>query len=175
MGLLLSPKDAGGHQRRHPNTKIQLHSEDRLYVWRPCAFLSLRIYTETSQCLRELPHHRALWTRYIPSLGRAKNRKATYWSFTERPVSGIHSYSTKFRYQHRIFLYPLVIFGTHQVCQPLSWATLYRARYLGSVYPPGCQRIPRLSPHRKIGVPFLVLFSMLMPSRKGYCALVVSI
>lgn len=134
-------------------------------------FLSTYLYRD---CLRELPHHRALWTRYIPSLGRAQCRKVTYWSITERSVFGICSHSAKFHYHHRIFLYSLVIFGTHQGCQPLSWATLYCARYLGPVYPPDCQGIPRLSPHRKIGALSLVLLWMLTPSWKGYCALVVS-
>lgn len=138
-------------------------------------FSYLPVYTETSRCLRGFPHHRALWTRYIPSLGRAQSRKDTYWSFTKRSVFGIHSYSAKFHYQRRIFLYSLVIFGTHQGCQSLSWATLHCTRYLGPVYPPDCQGIPRLSSHRKIGAPPLVLFWMLTPSRKGYCALVVSI
>ena len=141
----------------------------------PVRFSSPRIYTETSRYVREFSHHRALRTRYITSLGKAQNRKCPYWSFTKHSVFGIHSYSAKFHYQHRIFLYSLVIFRTHQSCQPLSWASLHCTRYLGPVYPPGCQGIPRLSPHRKIGVISLVIFWVLTPSRKGYCALVVSI
>jgi hypothetical protein len=40
-------------------------------------------------------------------------RKDAYSSFTERSVSGVHSYSAKFHNLRRIFLYSLVIFGTH--------------------------------------------------------------
>jgi hypothetical protein len=108
-------------------------------------------------------------------MGSGQSRKDTYWPFTKRSVFGIHSYSAKFHYQHRIFLYSLVIFGTYQGCEPVSWATLHCTRHLGPVYPPGCQGIPRLSPHREIGALSLVLFWMLTSSRKGHCAVVVSI